>query len=94
MAVQERCIACNKLLSIRIISNIGILCSECKNQGLFRKKLIITGITRMKQGNICVSGIDPDTWKFVRPIYPGGVKRDFVMEGTSQVVNHFNLVEI
>ncbi|TAL61518.1 MAG: hypothetical protein EPN85_04620 [Bacteroidetes bacterium] len=63
-------------------------------QGLFRKKIIITGITRMNQGNICVSGIDPDTWRFVRPLFPTGLNRDFTMESKTQVINHFNLVEI
>ncbi|PIX36094.1 MAG: hypothetical protein COZ59_02935 [Bacteroidetes bacterium CG_4_8_14_3_um_filter_31_14] len=77
-----------------IISNTGQLCRDCASQGLFRKKIIITGITRMNHGNVCVSGIDPDTWKFVRPIFPSRLNREFVMEGTSQVVRHFNVVEM
>jgi len=48
----------------------------------------------MNHGNVCVSGIDPDTWKFVRPIFPSRLNREFVMEGTSQVVRHFNVVEM
>jgi hypothetical protein len=48
----------------------------------------------MNQGNICVSGIDPQTWRFARPLFQTGLHRDFTMEGTTQVINHFNLVEI
>jgi len=48
----------------------------------------------MERGNICVSGIDPETWRFVRPVYPGGINRDFVMEGATQIIRHFNLVEM
>ncbi|MCU0646298.1 MAG: hypothetical protein MUC94_18835, partial [bacterium] len=91
---QTKCAACNKKLSVPIISKSGILCDTCKCQGLFRKKLIITGITRMNKGNICVSGIDPETWRFVRPVYPSGLERDFIMEGTTQIVRLFNVVEM
>lgn len=48
----------------------------------------------MERGNVCVSGIDTKTWRFVRPVYPSGMNRDFAMEGTTQIVNHFNLVEM
>ena len=48
----------------------------------------------MERGNVCVSGIDPETWRFVRPVYPGGINRDFVMEGATQIVRHFNLIEM
>ena len=81
-------------VAVPILSNAGQLCNTCGGQGLFRKRIIITGITRMKQGNICVSGIDPQTWRFVRPLFQTGLQRDFTMEGTTQVINHFNLVEI
>lgn len=91
---QTNCVACNSKLRTAILSNVGVLCSTCKNQGLFRKKIIITGITRMNQGNVCVSGIDPETWRFIRPVFPTGLDRDFVMEGRTQVVRHFNLVEM
>lgn len=91
---QTICIACGQPLVIPIISNAGVLCNTCAQQGLFRKNIIITGITRMNQGNICVSGIDPQTWRFVRPLFSSGLGRDFTMEGTTQVINHFNLVEI
>ena len=91
---QFNCIACGTSLNQPIISNVGILCSTCKNQGLFRKQIIITGITRMNHGHICVSGIDPQTWRFVRPIFRDGLQRDFTLDGTTQVISHFNLVEI
>lgn len=91
---QTHCIVCGNQLATAIISNAGVLCGTCSRQGLFRKQIIITGITRMKQGNICVSGIDPQTWRFVRPLFRTGLGRDFTMEGTTQVINHFNLVEI
>lgn len=91
---QTICIACGNKLPVPIISNIGILCLTCRNQGLFRKKIIITGITRMNSGHVCVSGIDPQTWSFIRPVFSCGLARDFLMQGTSQVINHFNLVEI
>jgi len=94
MPTQTRCIACNSQLTTPIISNSGILCPTCANQGLFRKQIIITGITRMNHGNVCVSGIDPETWNFVRPVFSSGLFRDFVMQGTTQVVRHFNLVEM
>ena len=48
----------------------------------------------MNNGRVCVSGIDPITWKFVRPIFTSGLDRDFAMDGTTQVIRHFNLVEI
>jgi hypothetical protein len=91
---QLNCIACGSRLPVPIISNIGKLCITCRSQGLFRKRIIITGITRMNNGHVCVSGIDPQTWNFVRPVFPTGLDRDFLMHGTTQVVNHFNLVEI
>lgn len=91
---QTHCIACGQQLQAPIISNAGQLCNTCGRQGQFRKRIIITGITRMNQGNICVSGIDPQTWRFVRPLFQTGLQRDFTMEGTTQVINHFNLVEI
>lgn len=91
---QTNCIACGQQLTTPILSNAGVLCNTCARQGLFRKQIIITGITRMNQGNICVSGIDPQTWRFVRPLFTTGLSRDFTMEGTTQVINHFNLVEI
>jgi hypothetical protein len=91
---QTICIACGVKLPVPIITNIGQLCNTCRNQGLFRKQIIVTGITRMNSGHVCVSGIDPQTWNFVRPVFPSGLDRDFLMHGTTQVVNHFNLVEI
>lgn len=94
MPFQKNCVACNAEFDRHILSNVGILCNTCRQQGLFRKKLIITGITRMNQGDVCISGIDPETWRFVRPVYPAGLNRDFVMEGATQVVRHFNLVEM
>ena len=95
MATQTNCIACGQKLSVPIISDVGVLCPTCVNQGLFRKQLIITGITRMGGGHICVSGIDPQNWNFVRPVFKyGQLARDFAMEGTTQVVRHFNLVEM
>lgn len=94
LVTQTKCIACGTVLPVPMVSNTGQLCNTCRNQGLFRKKIIITGITRMNSGNICVSGIDPQTWTFVRPVFPTGLDRDFLMHGTTQVVNHFNLVEI
>ncbi len=91
---QTNCIACGNKLTTIILSNAGILCNSCAQQGLFRKRIIITGITRMNQGHICVSGIDEQTWRFVRPIFATGLSRDFAMEGATQVINHFNLVEM
>ena len=92
---QTNCIACDKELTPPIILNAGILCSTCKSQGLFRKKIIITGITRMSGDNICVSGVDPQTWRFVRPVFQtGGLQIDFTLDGKTQIINHLNLVEI
>ncbi len=91
---QTHCIACGQRLTTPIISNAGQLCRTCAGQGLFRKQIVITGITRMNHGNICVSGVDPQTWRFVRPLFQTGLNRDFTMEGATQVINHFNLVEI
>jgi len=48
----------------------------------------------MGGGHICVSGIDTLTKRFVRPVFAYGLDRDFAMEGSSQVVRHFNLVEM
>lgn len=91
---QTNCIACGAQFTTPVLSNTGVLCTTCARQGLFRKQIVITGITRMNHGNICVSGVDPQTWRFVRPIFSTGLSRDFTMEGTTQVINHFNLVEI
>lgn len=91
---QTHCIACGQLLTTPLLSNAGVLCNNCARQGLFRKQIIITGITRMNQGNICVSGVDPQTWRFVRPLFQSGLQRDFTLEGRTQVISHFNLVEI
>lgn len=93
MITQTHCIACGRKFVTPIISTIGRLCRDCASQGLFRKKIIITGITRMNQGHVCVSGVDPETWRFVRPVFSSGLDRDFVMDGTTQVVRHFNLLE-
>ena len=94
MPIQTHCIACGREFRTPLVSNFGRLCTTCSNQGLFRKRIIITGITRMNHGNICVSGIDPLTWRFVRPVFRSGLNRDFTMDGRSQVITHFNLVEI
>jgi len=94
MIAQTHCIACGRKFVTPIFSVTGKLCRDCVKQGMFRKKIIITGITRMNQGHVCVSGVDPDTWRFVRPVFSSGLDRDFVMDGTTQVVRHFNLVEI
>lgn len=94
MPIQSHCIACGRQFVTPLISNIGRLCTTCANQGLFRKRIIITGITRMNHGHVCVSGIDPTTWKFVRPVFRNGLNRDFTMQGQTQVIRHFNLVEI
>ena len=48
----------------------------------------------MNGGHICVSGIDVDTLRFVRPVFASGLDRSFVMEQKSQLVRHFNLVEM
>ncbi len=92
--IQTNCIACGQQLATPILSNAGVLCNTCAQQGLFRKKIIITGITRMNRGNICVSGVDPQTWRFVRPLFQTGIQRDFTLDGRTQVISHFNLVEI
>lgn len=92
---EIHCIACGIKFTTPIVSLTGVLCRDCANQGLFRKQIIITGITRMHQGHVCVSGVDPQTWKFVRPVFGRGqLARDFVMEGKTQVIRHFNLVEM
>lgn len=94
LVTQYACVACGTRLDQAVVSVPGVLCSSCQNQGLFRKRLIITGITRMNNGHVCVSGVDPTTWKFIRPVFPSGLNRDFIMEGNSQVIRHFNLVEV
>lgn len=91
---QTNCIACGQRLTAPILSNAGVLCNTCARQGLFRKQIIITGITRMNHGNICVSGVDPQTWRFVRPLFQTGLQRDFTLDSRTQVISHFNLVEI
>jgi len=91
---QTNCIACNKTFAVPILSNIGVLCNACSKQGSFRKQLVITGITRMNQGRVCVSGVDLETLKFVRPVFGAGLNRDFTMDGSTQVVQHFNVVEL
>ncbi len=91
---QKNCVACGTDLPTPIISLTGVLCANCTKQGYFRKRLVITGITRMNQGRVCVSGVDLDTMRFARPVFAEWLDRDFTMEGTSQVVRHFNIVEM
>jgi len=91
---ETHCVACGTKFERPIRQQVGALCRSCGSQGLFRKRIIITGITRMNHGHVCVSGIDPDTMRFVRPVFSSGLDRGFIMEGTSQVVRHFNLVEM
>ena len=83
---QYSCIACGDFLEIPILSNAGQLCRTCSAQGYFRKDIIITGITRMNNDHICVSGVDPITMRFVRPIFNSGIERDFVMDGSTQIL--------
>lgn len=92
--LQTSCVACGGEFSWQPRSNAGVLCTTCVQQGIFRKQIIITGITRMNHGNICVSGVDPETWRFVRPVFQYGLQRDFTLESSTQVISHFNLVEI
>ncbi len=94
MTTQTNCIACNNRLASSVQSRVGILCDFCKSQGLFRKRIIITGITRMNRGHICVSGIDPDTWRFVRPVFSTGLGRNFVINGSAHQIKHFSIVEL
>ena len=95
MPFQRNCIACNSKLPNPIISNAGILCNVCRNQSLFRKRIIVTGITRMRGDHVCVSGLDPDTWHFIRPVFSEGrLTRDFVIEGRTQTFMLFDLVEM
>ena len=95
MPIQTNCVACNSLLNNPILSNIGILCPTCSNQGLFRKSIIITGITRMRGEHICVSGLDPKTWRFIRPVFiEGRLSKDFAIEGSSQTFRLFDEVEM
>ena len=94
MTLQSNCIACNNKLTENVLSRTGVLCNSCKHQGLFRKKIIITGITRMNRGHICVSGIDPDTWRFVGPVFSTGLERNFIVNGSAHQIKHFSVVEI
>jgi hypothetical protein len=48
----------------------------------------------MNKGHICVSGIDMQTWRFVRPVFSTGLDRSFALDGNTQVINHFNVVEL
>lgn len=36
-----------------------------------KKRIIITGITNMKEGNVCISGYDLSAGEYVRPLLPG-----------------------
>src|SRR5436309_8670975 len=91
---ESHCVACNTKLPIPILSKVGVLCKSCSSQGNFRKKLIITGITRMDKGRICVSGVDLETLRFVRPVMADGLHRDFAIDGKNQIIHHFNIVEM
>ena len=46
----------------------------------------------MNRGHICVSGIDPDTWKFVRPVFSSGLQRNFVVNGFTGLPVNFDSV--
>jgi hypothetical protein len=49
----------------------------------------------MRENYICVSGLDPDTWRFIRPVFnKGRLARDFVIEGGTQTFRLFDLIEM
>ena len=91
---QIRCVACNAVFKDRQPSNIGVLCTQCYQQGLFRKELVITGITRMGGGNICISGLDRQTGRFVRPVFEShGIPQEYAFETKDQIIRHFSIIE-
>jgi hypothetical protein len=98
MPTELFCVACNKKLPDNQYPTwpaVGRLCDSCKAQGLFRKRIIITGITRMRENYICVSGLDPETWRFIRPVFSEGrLAKDFMIDGNSQTFRLFDLVEM
>ena len=63
-----------------------------------KKIIFITGLTRMYNGFVCISGIDMQTGKFVRPIihYPGrdGIKKDFLFDNQKLIVKPLVKIEL
>jgi len=63
-----------------------------------RKVIFITGLTRMYKGFVCISGIDTETGKFVRPIihYPErlGIKKEFLFNNQKLIIKPLVKVEL
>jgi hypothetical protein len=55
-----------------------------------RKRIFVTGVTRMYEGYVCVSGIDLQTGQFVRPEihYPGrhGIRKEYLYDSTGRLI--------
>ena len=50
------------------------------------KRLIITDLSRMKEGRICIVGIDGED-NVIRPVIPhGGVKEDYILDKTGKPI--------
>jgi hypothetical protein len=62
-----------------------------------KKVIFITGLTRMYNGFVCISGIDLQTGEFVRPIihYPErpGIKKEFLFDGRKLLIKPLVKIE-
>jgi hypothetical protein len=63
-----------------------------------KKQIFITGLTRMYDGFVCISGIDVQTGQFIRPVinYPErpGIKKEFLFDGDKLVIKPLVQIEL
>lgn len=81
----------------RIIYNYNTPQVHCQ-EIIMRKVVFITGLTRMYKGFVCISGIDTETGKFVRPIihYPEhpGIKKEFLFDNQQLIIKPLVNIEL
>ena len=63
-----------------------------------KKTIFITGLTRMRNGFVCISGIDMQSGKFVRPVihYPErpGIKKSFLFNNNRLIIRPLVKIEL
>lgn len=92
--LTSSCAGCGSQIPFSRSSRGERLCRTCAETTRFRKRIAITGITRMYGDRICISGIDMQSMRFLRPVTDAGHDRSFTVHGGTQIIRHFNVVEM
>lgn len=58
------------------------------------KDLIIVAVTEMEEPYVCVSGYDPATRRYVRPVLPGRLPRSWLFVGPTLVIQPWAVVRL